>query len=225
MNRPPIVMACCAALVCAQTVCAELVVDGTIYWLGGHPPGSIHGGPNSGTISTVDYIHFLVEKPGPVEIDVLSMEVTGLPGDFQIFDINGDGEIAFLDPTIFLFTWDGRLDETDFILSVGDVQWPEMGTADGSIHWYDPFCRVNLAPGPYALAISGYWLRLHGAVTGVNRSSYGPMTAIEGVNWFVHDHGDYRVTFRGDVTLIPEPMSVWLFGTAALCLRPMRRWS
>jgi len=208
MLRPPIVAVCAAVLAGAAAAYADLVVDGTIHWLGGAPPGTVHSG-SSQTISTVDYVYFSLARPGPVEIDVLSLESTDLPSaDFRVVDVNGDGEIAFIDATIFLFRWDGHLDAEDYLLSVADNNQSGHGAADGSIHRYDPFCRVDLPAGAYAVAIGEFWLRLHGALTGVNPSSLGPTTAIEGDYWYVHDHGDYRLTIRGDVRPIPEPSSL-----------------
>ena len=94
----------------------DAVVNGSILHLGGPAVGT----PNSfngDIISSIDHIRFTVNTSGVISIDLLSWELDD-SGFGQ--DVNGDGEIAFLDPYIYLFNDDGFLDQSDLINSNDD---------------------------------------------------------------------------------------------------------
>ena len=191
---------------------AAIIYKGTIYWVNGEPIGNY---THDVTATTVDQIYFTVNSPGDIEIDILSCEETSL-GSFE--DINGDGEIAWIDPYIYLFHDDGFVDPSDFIAENDD----SLHTfADGSFSAYDSFLSLHLDAGDYVLAVGDYDLSLLAAVVGIISSeSYGPYTS----DWVVADHGDYQVTFRGDITLTtPVLSSIWLFGSGLICLLGFRR--
>lgn len=161
------------------------IVTGTIYQLEGNYE-----------ISTVDYIYFTVNSAGPVTIDMLSVESDG---DVDI-DHNNDGEIAYIDPYIYLFRDDGSLDADDYIDENDDGPTGD----DGSTYSYDSYLSLPLEPGDYILAVGCYDLSLADAIGGTNYSTdyiYGP-------DWgsgSEFDHGDYQVTFTGDVSVeIPD---------------------
>lgn len=176
---------------------AVTTVQGTIYWLGGSPVGEFNEWENN-TVNTVDYIYFTVNSPGTITIDVLSFELND--ADWSWVDVNGDGEVAFLDSYIRLFRDDGSLG-TDDQIAYNDDSSSTFG--DGSIESYDSYLSLDftaddLATGDsFVLAISNYSLSLNSAVAGVNSSSFGPWTQ----DFFQSDHGDYRVTFTGEVTV------------------------
>lgn len=220
-----------AGFAAANTV----VVNGGITRLGGAPVGTNVGtnwGPAGLTTTSVDYIQFSVGAGGGlVTIDVLSCEydaqlnnfVGGLP-----IDLNGDGEIAFVDSAIFLFS--GSVAAINQVAYNDDAQGfvnPTIGLADGTISYSDSFLSLNLAAGDYVLAISDWNFDLNGALTGTNTNGSGPLTRVGGTN-YTNDHGDYRVTIESTagVTLIPLPPAAWagLAGLGMVAgLRRLRR--
>jgi len=179
------------------------VHQGTIYWVNGNSVGNLWADDN--TTTTVDLIYFTVNSTGPVEIDLLSTEESDANGEFV--DVNGDGEVAFIDPYIYLFRNDGFLDSSDLIASNDDGSLPAAGGADGSVSNVDSFLSLNLDAGGYVLAVGDYNLLLPAAVAGqISFASWGPLTFDPNTSphaqWFVADHGDYQVTLRGDVTIV-----------------------
>lgn len=182
-------------------------VDGQIYALNDAAGNQIG--------STVDHIRFSVSTAGIVKIDILSWESD--PISDAPTDVNGDGEIAFLDTYLYLFRDDGNLDSSDYIASNDDSD----GTyADGSIWRTDSYLEQNLGAGNYLLAIGAYDLGMDEAIQRENRDLFYPIrcdiaspqcssTATSS------DHGDYRVSFSSNVGLdgkLPEPTSLGLLG-------------
>ena len=152
-----------------------------------------------------------------VTIDTLSWErgLADINGDGKLesieHDVNGDGEIAYLDTYTYLFRNDGSLDASDFIVSNDDS---DFTFGDGSIHRYDSFLEAELEPGDYILAIGSFFLSPEDAIDRFNDSSRYPLDA-NGSS----DHGDYQITFGGNVsvtgsltglTCVPEPASLLL---------------
>ena len=186
----------------------DAVVNGQIDWVGGTPVGDP---ANGSTISTIERIYFRVNTGGVIEIDTLSWETDG-----SWVDVNGDGEDVFFDPYIYLFNDDGSLDAGDLI-DANDDSDDTFG--DGSITVLDSYLSLNLAAGDYVLTIGSYFHDVNEAITGINEG-FGPVDS----NLLVTDHGDYRATFTGDVSIVPEPSSLMaLLGVGGLAILRRRR--
>jgi len=191
----------------------------------------------AGNASTVAQIPFRANSAGTVVIDVLSWEADALALDKQArrsihssrtpgvrggvngIDVNGDGDIAFLDPVLFLF--DSAM---SLVAMVDDDDFSDpMGTADGSISPVDPFLEINLEAGDYLLAIGAFPLSEEDALEGVNRSG-GPLT-VEMGEIVPGDFGDIRATLTGDVklTAIPLPHPAAMAGAGLLAVAGLRR--
>ena len=199
------------ALSASASHAAAETVSGTIYAL--QTPTGPHG-------STVDHWKFTVTQPNSlVDIDVLSWEVD-LEGHYV--DVNGDGEIAFIDPYIVLFRDDGSLDVGDLI-AVNDGGFATLG--DGSVHYLDSFISTGLDTGSYILAIGTAFLSSGDAIGSTNPNGNSIFTFDSTVGLLSHDHGDYRITFTGDV-VVPEPasMAMALVALMALVTGRLRRF-
>jgi hypothetical protein len=167
--------------------------------------------------STVDHLRFTVGTDGIVKIDILSWESD--PDTDAPRDVNGDGEIAFLDTYLYLFRDDGSLDSADYIAHNDDS---DETKADGSIWRTDSYLELNLAAGNYLLAVGAYDLGLDEAILGENRDTFYPIRCdIAGPDCAstarTSDHGDYRVSFSSNVSLagdgkIPEPAALGMLG-------------
>ena len=183
-------------------------VDGQIYArndAAGNPIGS-----------TVDHLRFTIGSDGIVKIDILSWESD--PISDAPTDVNGDGEIAFLDTYLYLFRDDGSLDSSDYITRNDDS---DETYADGSIWRTDSYLEMNLTAGNYLLAIGAYDLGIDEAILRENRDLFYPIRCdIAGPDCTstatASDHGDYRVSFSSNVSLgdgkLPEPAALGLLG-------------
>ncbi len=213
MNRLFEVITAFAFLALSSTTAEATVVEGRILYLGGPPVGSLVGsaeGPSVGDIvSTVDQIGFTVNTAGIIAIDTLSWERNFEDGSPT--DVNGDGEIAFFDPYIYVFADDGSLGVEDLIDSNDDSS---STFGDGSISSLDSFLSVLLPVGDYILTIGGFNHTAEEAIAGANPglgSGFYPVTW-DGAFFYASDHGDYRITFTGDVSVtgVSEPQSIAL---------------
>jgi hypothetical protein len=192
-----------------------------------------------GSASTVDHWGFSVLAGGIVSIDLLSWEVDSA-GTGLVADVNGDGEIAFFDPYIYLFADDGSLDPADLIDSNDDSG---ATFTDGSIYDFDSFISLALAPGDYILAVGAFFLSIDDAIDGINdgtdfypTSCDGGIGAVGAACTFVeNDHGDYQITWTGDLAITsnpgtgtvatPEPATLALLGLGLAAVGARRRFA
>lgn len=167
------------------------VVTGTIYGTAYLNQGQGEDSEEEGEppTSTVDGWFFTVNSAGTVTIDTRSMEPNGE-------DVNNDGEIAYFDPYIYVFTNDNG--QPGELIASNDDSSSTFG--DGSVHHYDSFLSLNLQPGNYILKIGAFYMSEEEARSGVNQDGSYPI----GPNGPI-DHGDYQITFGGDVTVTAGP--------------------
>ncbi len=182
--------------------------------------------------STIDNWFFTVNSPGIITIDTLSWErddddLADGDDDFSdTFDINGDGEIAFIDPYIYLFNDDGDLTLDDFIDENDDDF--ENTFDDGSIYGYDSYLEIDLPAGDYVLAVGSFSLDAEEAVAGLNDETDYPASTDEFGDLIEIPSAPYQITWDGDLTItrgpfIPEPGSAMLLAIAVGCLVARRR--
>ncbi len=185
----------------AAASAAPIVVNGTINRTSGNAVGnSIFSGF---TTTEVDYIPFTTDLSTTlVTIDVRSTELSSTTLREQ--DVNGDGLIAYIDPTIYLFRDDGSLDLADYTAQTSEFSFNTFG--DGSISFLDPYLSLSnvLTAGRYLVAIGSDDLSLGSALAGVNAQSIGPIGPGDTVAAF----GAYQVT----INVVPEPASATLLG-------------
>lgn len=186
--------------------------------------------------STVDKWFFTVGSDNTVTFDVLSWEADEEgratdDGFAEAVDVNGDGEIAFIDSFIYLFADDGDLTADDLIDFNDDS---DMTYGDGSLSEFDSFLSADLFAGNYMLAIGASdpfaGLSVEEAISGVSSGTDFPATCDEDpfLGCFVQssDSGDYRIAFSGDVAQqaeIPEPLTLSMLGMGLLMLGMRKR--
>ena len=176
---------------------------------------------DSGT--TFDTWKFKILNTGNFTVDVAAHEATQnsiTAVGYSTSDINGDGELTWLDPDTYFYHNTGNLLAAadaifrcdDIVNNCGDNRYlngnsptnsPLTRTSkletdaaiDGSVHfrrdpWYD--VTVNTS-GDYLFLIADYLLSPAEAAGGINTGdSFSPPT---GFTSPITDHADYRVTF------------------------------
>lgn len=216
------------------SVQASFITSGNIY--------AVDGG------SSVDYWGFSVATGGTVTMNILSWEAGAgvLEGHGPIRaparDLNGDGEIAFLDTYISLFADDGLLSADDLI-GFSDEGWDENRNlipeafADGSDFQYDSFLSLMLDAGSYILAIGAYELEVEEVIAGLNDDALYQSTCLgaigeECIELLANDHGDYQITWSdnaaitsdpGTAQAVPEPISLLFLGLGIIGLGLSRK--
>lgn len=156
--------------------------------------------------TTIDHIYFTVNSPGYVVFDALSIETTW----WEDFDVNGDGEIAYIYPHLYLFK---KVTDSHVPIYLHDCNSGSLSfDTNGSINYRDPFFKMALTQGEYILTVGCYKIDRFESLNFVNTNRLAtPYTDDEQIN----DHGDYLIDIMGDVTLrgvavVPSPGSISL---------------
>ena len=134
-------------------------------------------------------------------------------------DLNGDGELTWLDADTYFYKDDGHLDAADALVRCDDTQnncavyqngltavtSPAVVTTrlqsdtpvDGSIHFRrDPWFDVTLAAGNYLYLVADFRLDPAEAASGINgNDNFSPPSNF--VNPTL-DHADYQITFSSN---------------------------
>lgn len=191
----------------------SIVVDGTIVRV---TPQA--GEPDFNGASTIDRWYVTVDTAGVYSFNALSWEVQFAEADRGTMgtatDVNGDGEIAFLDTYLRLFRDDGDLNKSDQIGYNDDRGNFGPANADGSIYLYDSYMSRHLEAGNYVLAIGAYHMSVADVLLDLDVSNnFYPVTWDDTLqDYLPSDHGDYRLTMG----LVPAPGAAALMALAGL---------
>jgi len=188
--------------------------------------------------TTFDRWNINMLNAGNFNVNVLAFESTSNEA-VDASDINGDGEFTYLDPDTYFYTnTHSPLLAADLLARCDDIEnncntidTPTIklhslsqieGAEDGSIHHRrDPAFNVTLAAGDYLYLMADYRLSTSDAEDGFD---FGNDFKIDS------DHADYQITFSSNtmnfdvsgntinVSAVPVPAAVWLFGTSILGL-------
>ncbi len=206
--------------------------------------------------TTFDTWKLNVTTTGNFTVDVAAYEASQsniATAGYYTSDINGDGELTWLDPDTHFYKDVGPAslqDAANHLARCDDIanncstvntstiqlttRTQAQGAADGSIHFRrDPSFDVTLAQGSYLYVVSDYRLTDSEAAAGINAGD--SFSAPTGFVNPILDHADYLVTFSSDtlhfalsgntitVTAVPVPAALWLFGSALAGLGALRR--
>ncbi|BBL58370.1 hypothetical protein [Methylomonas koyamae] len=209
-----------------------LVVDGTLFRQAG------------GT--TFDVWKINMQTAGSFSVNLAAYEAAQnnvATAGYATADLNGDGELTWLDPDTHWYLDDGSatLSAANHLARCDDIanncatvsngtinlasQSQAQGAADGSIHFRrDPAFDISLAAGAYQYVIADYRLTDAEAAAGIN--SGDTFSQPGGYADPILDYADYRITFSSDtlnfarsdntitVSQVPLPGAFWLFGSA-----------
>lgn len=176
----------------------------------------------SGT--SFDTWKFNIQTAGSFTVDVAAYEASQsniATAGYYTSDINGDGELTWLDPDTYFYKDTGAaLQATDAIVRCDDTAnncavyqnglnaatSPLVVTThqqnetflDGSVHYRrDPWFEVNtVTPGNYLYLIADYLLSSTEAQGGIN--SNDSFSSPSGFVSPITDHADYRITLSSD---------------------------
>lgn len=172
---------------------------------------------------------FKILTTGSFTVDVAAYEATQsnvTTAGYQTVDINGDGELTWLDPDTQWYKDDGHLDApADAIVRCDDTanncpKYPgatqmnqtavvagpisiathqqSEASLDGSVHVRrDPWYDISFSQtGDFLMLMAAYTLNYAEANSGINTTDFSPPTGFVGTP--VLDHGDYRITLSSD---------------------------
>lgn len=181
------------------------VISGTIY--------------KQATGTTFDVWRINMQTAGTLTFNVSAYEASQsnvATAGYSTSDINGDGELTWLDPDTYFYKDDGHLDATDALVRCDDINNncsiyqngltaltspvtttslnQAEGAADGSVHFRrDPAFTATLAAGNYLFLVADYLLSPAEAAGGINTNDSFSAPGGGFVNP-ITDHADYRVT-------------------------------
>lgn len=212
LGAATMVAAACAAPAQASS---QLVIDGTLY--------------REAAGTTFDVWKIKILGTGTFTVDVAAYEATqnnATTAGYYSHDINGDGELTWLDADTYFYHDTGSIKQTDAIFRCDDVnnncggstgasnyfngytpatspltrttRLESEASVDGSIHFRrDPWYDVSVnTPGDYLFLVADFRLDPNEAEAGINA---GDSFSPPG-NFIgpITDHADYRVTFSSD---------------------------
>lgn len=174
------------------------------------------------TGTTFDTWNINMPVAGAFTVDVRAYEASQSninTAGYYAADLNGDGELTWLDPDTHFYLNDGHLDATDALVRCDDtgnncpvyqngltaltspvtvVSHAQAETfVDGSIHFRrDPWFDVTMAAGSYSYLIADYSLSTAEAASGINGNDN--FSAPSGFANPILDHADYQITFSSD---------------------------
>ncbi len=192
------------------------------------------------TGTTYDAWKINMQTAGTFKVNVLAFESTSNDAA-DASDINGDGELTYLDPDTYWYKNTGNpIQAADMLARCDDIAnncdsidtptikldslSKEEGESDGSIHERrDPAFEVTLAAGEYLYLMADYRLSSSDAEDGFDFGNSIRNTDVGG-------HADYQIMFSSDtlnfdvsgdtinVSAVPVPAAFWLFGSAVIGL-------
>ncbi|MCK9606953.1 MAG: VPLPA-CTERM sorting domain-containing protein [Methylomonas sp.] len=187
----------------------------------------------AGTINQVaggtsfDTWKFIIQSAGTFTVDLAAYEATQSStssAGYVSHDINGDGELTWLDPDTHFYQDDGHLDAIDALVRCDDTQnncavyqngldassspvvvnshLQSESALDGTVHFRrDPwFDTTFAAAGNYLFLVADYRLTPAEAEGGYNGFGGSPdsFSAPSGFVEPILDHADYKVTLSSD---------------------------